>query len=575
MRSLFFLLAGTVLADVIVIETPMAPPAWAFAERALLKESAGAAEEFAGKYVDGRGHFRAVERWGGNDGPDDVMETFHNWPLLYALGGDVRILRLYERLWEGHLDQYQKAKAPSAEMARNGMYWREFPTAFDWEHNGEGLAAFYHYGLANPRDRTYRQRAVRYAGFYDGSDPAAPNYDPRHKIIRSLHNGSRGAKITPATVFDWGGEAEPGADRHTRYKTAANIRGDHPLNLLTTTLGMTAYLLNGEARHRTWVLEYAGAWRDRILANGGNVPTNIGLDGTIGGEWGGKWWGGTFGWNFDASTSSRNYYMRGVRVAMGNAYLLTKDASSLEPLHRQLANLYAAKREENGRVLLPNKHGEQGWWGYLPNEHLDVQRDLWLWQMPTPQPPARLRAADGWMAFLAGERPGYPEDALRAALGEVRRKVAAFRADASTPDTRASDHAQRFNPVVTTPLLQLMNGANDPGGSGSLVHARLRYFDPVQRRAGLPEDVAALVESLEDAAATVTLVNVSQIRERTVIVQTGAYAEHTAAAVTVDGKTVKVEAPRFTVRLAPGAGARLRIAMRRYVNQPGLDPPWE
>ena len=27
--------------------------------------------------------------------------------------------------------------------------------------------------------------------------------------------------------------------------------------------------------------EYAGAWRDRVLENGGNIPTNIGLDGAI------------------------------------------------------------------------------------------------------------------------------------------------------------------------------------------------------------------------------------------------------------------------------------------------------
>jgi len=573
LAAFLFVLAAQ--AEVITIQTPLPPPEWAYAERALLKESVDAAVEFAAKYVDPRGHFRAVERWGGNDGPDDVMETFHNWPLAYALGADERLLALYDRLWEGHLDQYQKAKAPSAEMAKNGMYWREFPTAFDWEHNGEGLAAFYHYGLAKPRDLTYRQRALRFAAFYDGTDAQAPNYDRQHKIIRSLHNGSRGAKITPATVFDWGGEAEPGADRHTRYKTAANIRGDHPLNLCATTLGMNAYLLNGDARHRAWVLEYTGAWRDRILANQGNVPTNIGLDGVTGGEWNGKWYGGTFGWNFDASTSSRNYYMRGVRIAMGNAYLLTHDASYLEPLRRQLANLYAAQKVENGRVLLPNKYGDQGWWGYTPNQHFDVQRDLWLFAMDAPQPPVRLVQADGWMAYLAGQRPSYPADALRAGLADLRRRVQGFRNDASTPDTRASDHAQRFTPVITTPLLQLMNGANDPGGSGSLVHARLRYFDPTRRRAGLPEDVAALVDKLEDKAVHVTLVNLSQTQERTVVVQTGAYGEHQALEVTVDGRPHKVNASHFTVRLAHGAGARLSIAMQRYANPPALRFPWD
>jgi hypothetical protein len=103
-------------------------------------------------------------------------------------------------------------------------------------------------------------------------------------------------------------------------------------------------------RYADWVLEYTNAWRERILLNGGNTPTNIGLDGSIGSEWGGNWYGGTFGWNFDPESSSRNYYMRGARIGMGNAYLLTHDAKYLEPLRRQLDNLYAVKKEEKGRI---------------------------------------------------------------------------------------------------------------------------------------------------------------------------------------------------------------------------------
>lgn len=564
---------GVASGEVISIETPMPPPEWAYAERAILKETVKAAEEFTQKYVDPRGYFLGVERWGGNDGPDDVMETFHNWPLLYVLGADEQILRIYQRIWEGHLDQFQKAKAPSVEMARNGMYAREFITAFDWEHNGEGLAAFYHYGLANPRDVRYRQRAIRYAGFYTGEDPKAPNYDKQLKIIRSLHNGSLGPKLTPASVYDWGGETEAGPDRHTRYKTAENIKGDHPLNLCATTLGMNAYMLTGDRKYADWVLEYAGAWRDRILQNGGNVPTNIGLNGAVGGEWGGKWYGGTFGWNFDPGTSSRNYYMRGVRIAMGNAFLLTHDPRYFEPLQRQLDNLYAVKKEQNGRILLPNKHGDNGWYGYGPNEHFDVQRDLYLWSMD-PKYLERL-GRDPWISYLLGKNARYPEEALRRDLSEVRRNVKGFRDDAVTPDMRALDHAQRFNPVETTALFNLMTGGNDPGTSGNVIHARLRYFDPVRRRAGVPEDVAALVDSLEDGAATVTLVNLSQTAERSVIVQTGAYSEHTAIDVAVGDQKWPINASHFEVRLAPGAGSRLQITMRRYVNQPSLDLPWD
>jgi hypothetical protein len=568
-----FCFAGCAAGEVISIESPMAPPEWAYAERAVLKESARAAVEFAKKYIGPNGHFRGVERWGGNDGPDDVMETFNNWPLLYALGADESILETYNRIWEGHLDQFQKAKAPSAEMAKAGMYSREFVTAFDWEHNGEGLAPFYHYGLSRPRDIMYRQRALRYAGFYNGDDPKAPNYDKKLKIIRSLHNGSLGPKLTPASVYDWGGEAEPGADRHTRYATAANIKGDHPLNLCATTLGMNAYFLTGDRRHADWVLEYATAWRDRILQNHGNVPMNIGLDGAIGGEWGGKWYGGTFGWNFDPGSNSRNYYMRGVRIAMGNAFLLTRDTSYFEPLRKQLENLYAVKKEQNGRILLPNKYGDKGWYAYGPNEHFDVQRDLYLWSMDKRD--LTHVARDPWIAYLLGNNPRHPEEALRRAMSEVRRRVKAFREDVLTPDMRGLDHAQPFQPVQTSALINLMNGGNEPGTSGNVLHVRFRYFDPERRRAGIPEDVAALVDAVEDTAATVTLINLSQTQERSLIVQTGAYAEHTATTVSVDGRRRDVNAPHFTLRLAPGAGARLRVEMRRYANQPTLDFPWD
>src|SRR4029453_19440880 len=101
-------------------EKPMGPPAWALAERALLKAYTDAAAEFAAKYVDDRGFFRCIERWGGNDGPDDVMETFTPWPLLHALGGPESLLSQYRRIWEGHLEQFTAAKAPSVEMAKDG-----------------------------------------------------------------------------------------------------------------------------------------------------------------------------------------------------------------------------------------------------------------------------------------------------------------------------------------------------------------------------------------------------------------------------------------------------------------------
>ena len=225
------------------IEKPMAPPEWALAERALLKAYAEAAGEFAAKYVDERGYFKCVERWGGNDGPDDVMETFNNWTLLHSLGASDTVLDLYRRIWEGHLRQFTAAKSPSVPAAKEGMFFKEFVTSFDWEHTGEGLAAFHHYALSAPADGEYVRRVRRFAEFYTGP----PNYDAKHRIVRSLLHGSRGPILTPATVFDWGGEVVPGhPERHERYLAASNVRGDHPLNLGTCSLGFNAFALTGE-----------------------------------------------------------------------------------------------------------------------------------------------------------------------------------------------------------------------------------------------------------------------------------------------------------------------------------------
>jgi hypothetical protein len=556
------------------IEKPMPPPAWALAQRVLLRVNVEAAQEFAAKYFDDRGFLRCVERWGGNDGPDDAMETIHNWTLLYALGAAPPILDLYRKAWEGHIVQFTQARAPSVEMAKNGMFFKEFITSFDWEHTGEGLAPFHFYALVSPKDPQYLQRVRRFAGFYMNEDKGAPNYDPKHKIIRSLHNGSRGPKLTPASEMDWGGEAVAGDPaRLDRYKTASNIRGDHPLNLAACTLGTNAYALTGERKYRDWVLEYAGAWRDRVIANGGNIPTNIGLDGTIGGEWGGKWYGGTFGWNFEPQQNARNYYMRGARMAFGEGYLLTADLSFIEPLRKQIANLYAARREQNGRILLPNKHGDNGWYGFTPNQHFDVQRDIYLWSMDRAD--LKWIAEDPWIRYLEGKDADYPVRALQADFERMRRRLEGMRNDLTTADTRASDGAQRYNPVAADTLVNLMLGGNDPGTSGNILHARLRYFDADRRRAGLPEDVAALVEKLDAGSVTVTLVNTSPIRARTLLVQGGAYGEHQIVSVESAGQKTGVDAKHFTVHLGPGAGSALTIAMRRYANQPSTAFPWD
>jgi len=557
----------------IKITSPMVPPAWAVEQRKLFNLYDAACRLFADKYLAENGYMKVVERWGGNDGPDDAMENFAHWTLLYALGGSESVLEIYKKAWEGHLIQFTKAKVPTIEMAKDGMYYKEFITSFDWEHNGEGLSAFNFYGLVDPNDTLFQKRVLRYAGFYINEDPEAQNYDPKQKIIRSLHNGSRGPKLTFATETGWGGEPVAGhPERLDRYSTASNIVGDHPLNLVSTTLAMNAYMLTGDDKYRDWLLEYTNAWYDRIIENGGNIPTNIGLDGKIGGEWGGKWYGGTFGWNFWPQSNVRNYFIRGPRIAFGNAFMLTHNSKYIEPLQKQMENLYAAKKVVNSKILLPNKYGDNGWYGYIPENRFDVLRDIYLWSLDTTQ--LKHLKNDPWILYLLGENPNYPEQAIKREQEFIARCIKNMNEDDSTAEVRQTDEPQKVNPVRAGTLVELTTGGNNPGIAGNILHCRVRYFDPTRRRAGLPDDVATLVEKITSDGIELTLVNNNQTEPRKVILQSGAYGEHNFTKATVNNQSISLNNNELLVVLEKGTGSKMILKMDLYKNNPTLSLPW-
>jgi hypothetical protein len=576
---------GTSRETVIQINKPMATPSWALAERELLRVNAQGVSMWADKYLDSNGYLRGAPHFGIEDGPDDAVETIRNWPVAHALGGPDSIIQSWARAWEGHLDQYTQARDPSTELAKDGMYYKEFPVGYDWEHNGEGLGPFYWYGLSEPKDARYLSRMRRFAGFYMNEDPEAPNYDAKLKLIPSLFNGSRGPKLTDNTQEDWNGRLLPGTKPSTRFLKATHIRGDHPLNLGITNLQFHAYLLTQEDKYKNWLLEYVDAWKARIAANSGNIPSNIGVDGKIGGEWGGKWYGGVFGWN-SADEGVRNYVLRGPPEAFGNALLLTGDQSYTQVLRKQLDNLYAAAKLENGKTLLPRYYGDNGWYGFheidapqaggLTNL-ADVAIDVYMWSLQ--QSDLDRLPKKGWIGYLVSGDANYPYTAFQQSLEEVRRAAERARTDTSTYDfpphgTRGS----AGNPVSTRALVNLTLGGNDPNGSGHgplPLHTQIRHFDPERQRAGLPEDVAALVERIRPEGITLTLVNTSPFHSRVDTIQMGGYGEHHCVSVTVGDRTFPIDAPFFSVRLAPGAGETLTIAMRRFVNQPTLAFPWD
>jgi hypothetical protein len=610
------------------VKSPMPPPAWALLERELLKQNSRAVEIFAEKYVDEKGYLLHTPRWGTLDGPDDAIETFYNWTLLHALGGSDSVLELFKKAQEGHWKQYNELRTTLTELAKNGAYSKEFITQSDWFHTGEGMRAFLLQGLSEPNNELYRQRMKRFAAMYMGDDPEAPNYDREKRILKSIWTGSKGPMLRKATTYDWVGDPVPGtfhllhnpAGRGKLLDLEANYKkmlshcdeyldsvGDNFLNPAATILGLNAYMLTGDEKYRQWVVDYMTAWKERAAQTGGIIPSNIGLDGKLGGEYNGQWWKGTYGWNFTifdgelGQIAHRGYFTDGNWPGFGNALLASGDQSFTGVLRKQMDLIYAQKKTENGQTLIPQMYGDPrgykfngapSWYHFTNRLHQDRLREIYFWSMD-PKDLERAPAATSftpaagrggyseedrgaaWLGFLQGKIADFPEKALQADLSRIRRKLELIRTDQTTADSRLADYLLDYNPATTNTLTQLTLGGYFSTGRVWVLHSRFRYFDPVKRRAGLPDDVAALVQKLGADSATVTLVNVNPAEPRDLYIQAGGYSEHEFRSVTLNGKTTHFTGPVLHVRLDPGAGATLDFGMARYSRKPTFAFPWD
>ena len=577
------------------INTPMPPPSWALLQKESLKAQSRACEYFYDRYFDEKGYMLCVPRWGGDDGPDDAIENLTGWPLLYMMGGPENLLNRCNLAQDGHIRQYTEAKTVDVPFARDGMYYKEFPVLFDWLHNGESVSVFGDLGLCDPGAAEYERRLRCWAGLYMNEDPEARNYDPEHRIIRSLFNGSRGPMLRKATALDWAGDPiEEGrfdlihgersyAEMLAHFQDYTDVIGDHPSNMVATGLAFSAYTLTGEEKYRDWTLEYVDAWVERTRANNGIIPTNIGLDGTIGGACGGKWYGGCYGWGFTTVAPQNGQTVHRDTIHLGlsgfsHALLLTGDRSYVAPWSEMIDLINGNAREENGTMMYPHKYGDDGWYNYTPDPYSVGAMETWYWSMSEN---ACGRVADNeWVSYLHGKNPGYPDQALQENLETVRRKAKWVRQDPMTPDTRLSDNTNAFNPATPDALFQLTMGGPAPKRAQA-VHCMFRYFDPGSRRCGLPEDVAALVDTVGEGEAAVTLVNLNPVDPAEVIIQGGAYREHALKSASVASETAEeidqtqeVAGDYLRLRLAPGSGTRLKITIKRFANRPTFDFPW-
>lgn len=588
----------------IEIAVPTTPPEWALWQRHLLEQLYPAAVEFVRKYTRPDGTLIWRERWPGMDGSDDGYESFYNFPLYYALGGPEEIHGLSRKLWD----------AVTRQFTEYGQVYKEFDGYYDWMHHGESYTYFYFFGLADPTVRKTRERALRFAGLYLNEDPDAQNYDFAHKRIRSPITGSRGPRFVNSAE-DWVTHRPVLADYPLPYDDIPHVtdssawidderfpfilqamnermmRADVPLNLTATSLMLNAYMYTGDPKYKQWIEEYVGAWIERTRENDGILPDNIGPNGKVGETMGGRWWGGYYGWKWPHGLFNQ---VEATLIGASNAYLVSGDARYLE-LPRSVLELVLSKaRVRNGRVEVPHRHGRDGWYDYRP---INPTHLVYLWYVSQDPRDYRLMEsltevsdfdtlryekhkgdwenAGPWLGFIEGRNPDYPVQMLKANYAETLRRLERIRNDQSDPAERGVHHWQKCNPVVLEGLVQTMLGAPNHIYHGGLLHCRLFYFDPVLKRPGLPQGVAALVDRISADGVSVHLVNLDPSQPRSVIVQAGAFGEHEFTSVRYKNETVPICRKFFQVRLQAGAGTRLDIGMKRFARPPSYRFPWQ
>ena len=151
----------------------------------------------------------------------------------------------------------------------------------------------------------------------------------------------------------------------------------------------------------------------------------------------------------------------------------------------------AHAKELEGRKQYPTMYGAGGWYGWRDAPWNVGALEVWYWSQK-PRDLARIGSGPstslgaGWVSFLQGQNPAYPEQALERDLKMIPQRLNAIRSDATPPEKRLADNMLNYNPAATESLVQLMWGALLPGREGGLLNARLRYFDPDRKRAGVP-----------------------------------------------------------------------------------------
>ena len=626
------------------------PPRWAVLERQLIDRMNEAVEPLLQKYVraDGSILWPPDESHVGIDGLDDAYESFHNWPLFYMVGGHDKLLRYSQAQFDAITAQFERYPTGQGYP----MVVDEYQPAYDWFHQGEGNLFFYLLCMADSAHADNRARLRRFAGFYTNENPRTPNYDPNHRIIRCAHNGSVGPafwNFHPNAPFPAAGWGLPFYDvpgvkevadlddpktmrRYARIVNDRRGRGDTAVNLAATSLSTLAFAMTGEEEYRQWVQRYVEAWIDRARANGGVMPDNVGLDGTVGSHMNGNWYGANYGWTHPHGWRSVG---QAIATAAQNATLLTGDRGWLELLRSQIDELAQRGVERDGQLFLPHRFGEPGHVHYRPYPFLPMLRNddahsepkhrgdwanastalehdgwfdfqplnaeylahLWICSMQPADLQRQVelaprRDADviqawppqgkdqggwhaAWLAYLRGEYASYPQDILAHNLDQVSQRLERMEQDTQDPADYNDAYLQRRNPITMEGLVTLTMGGPLPIYNGGMPMTRLRHYDIQRQRPGLPADVAALVVEMNETSTVIELCNLASAEARELEIQAGAFGEHRFTVVQCevdqDGKKSapsQVDRATVRVRLEPRCRIRLRLGHQLFVGRP-------
>ncbi len=631
-------LEGLPTVEATSLETP---PEWAIMQRHLMRTMEEAAPYFMDRFTR-----RGGTVYG--QGPyDDVYEMFYNWPELYAIGGDEYLydmaLQSYNAITRTNTAYYKDS------IRYQRRLYKEFPRHDDFFHISEGMTLFYNLGLGDPGIPENRYRAQRFAGFYLNEDPEAQNFDPEHTLVKSIFTGSEGPLETSdatynlryghASLYPIVENLEPDWHEHPERKQEIQkmydeiiTRTDVPVNLGTTGMVTNAYLYTGDEKYKQWVLNYVDAWMQRIEDNDGLLPDNIGRTGKVGEYRNGQWWGGLYGWY---GRYGLMMMFASMSAATENAYMLSGDPKYLNLLRSQIDGLMQrGKTTKEGQMLVPFRYKEEGWYSYRPMMvrdlahlwHASMASEDWekievlmqknkfrplsdegMWgtntlghlDNKTWEPSESFdwteevsmgdrslgKSEHPRLMYYAGKNPDWPLEALKADYEEVMRRMHFMQNDTRNIYSIWGDDLHPNNPVITKALVQTTMGAPQSIYFGGLLRARLRYFDTDQKRPGLPPDVAALVEGLEADRTVVHLVNLSVTKPRKLIVQAGAFGEHSFTSITyqqsgnehesqIKSATETVEGKYFIVSLPPATSIKLDIGTERFVNSPSYAFPW-